>query len=1416
MDGLSAASAVISVIDASVSVAKVCAQYIKEVKGARKDIEEVKAKAETLHKLSTHAQDLLNGSKKEKFRASKELGKAINDCKDEIEALQNKLTTEFSIQIQIQTAQQQKRRNKLLGKVGITTSDFKWPFTKSEVNAIVTRLDRFQDLINSALQIDEIHIILSIEQEANLAKLPISGGARFGSSEDQQEPECLPETRVELLSTIKQWITTAALNIKPAGYQSKPIFWLCGMAGTGKSTIARTVARLLRDKAQLGASFFFKRGKANRSDTTRLITTIAMDLKVHIPQLGPKICDAIEQDPNIHTSALSEQFEKLVFKPLSQIDPKTVPSPTVIVIDALDECDGNIQQVITFLEHLQELRFDLRIFITSRPETPIQLGFKELADSTQNVALHDIQQDTIKHDISIFVRHEISEMRKTHGFPEKWPGDNAIETLVEISLPLFISAATACRFIADKKPLVQRRLDAILKQRNVKFVSKLAQTYLPVFGQLLEDTDEDEKEYLTAEFQEVIGTIVLLESPLSLGSLSRLIDKPEDQINTTLDPFQSVINTPEDPNLPIQTFHLSFRDFLLDTSNKEQWFWLDKDQIHKQIFAYCIRLLSESLKENICNLKCPGAMCSDLSDEVEVNVTLEVQYACQYWVSHLEQCKNSLSEEDKKQVYSFLKEHLLHWLEVMNLLKVGFQAIYLIMQLELAIQSSGGDMDELLKFLNDAKRFVQLNQQIATQAPLQLYSSALIFTPESSLVRKAFWHKLPKWIKRVPKVRSHWSPLIQTLEGFQAGGAINFSPNGKYLAAASDSGPIALWDANSGAMLQTFDGHINNAQSIVFSTDGKRLVSTAPQDAVKLWDIASGNVLRTIAMAEMASVNLSPDGTKFGSLSRKGTIELWDVLSGDLLQTLSHDTDIKESDAGYITFSSDGRRLASISGTNFKIWDLVSATPLYNNSHPDYRRMMHPEFSPDSKILVVSVNRELKVWDAESGTFLYDLYEGMRRTDFIRRRSLVFSPDGKYLAFAVKTTILILEIESKKVVKSFEEREIAVVRLAFSPDGSNLASRAHGVIRIWETTTPSEAVLTSVPVPKSNNQDKLWWPTFSPDGRFLVASVWDNSIGIWEVASGVLIQTREHGPYHIIKFEFSPDGTRLASIDGNGGICLWDVRGSLELVHKLYLEDYIPEYGCFSSNPWWLAYTISRTSLPKVEIWDLANGSLASEIAVPEGSNLGFIAISADGKILATQLSKRIIVWDIASGLPLDTIDFDSRGPFSFSPDGQFLIFQLEGAGAHVWNRASGTTLSLGYSSRGRHMKAWAFPADGELMAARSSSEISLWDRSSSVEIGSIPYRGIDRLAFSQTGDYLETNVGRFGLQDLGMAVHVQDPHRSKQPLIHFRDNWINYNGCNILWVSPEYRDSVMHGNTFAFSSPEGDMSFLEISDPFS
>ena len=519
-----------------------------------------------------------------------------------------------------------------------------------------------------------------------LDRLPCATEAPFNSYTKQHEPLCLPNTRVDLLREIYNWVD---------GQDERPIFWLNGLAGTGKSTIARTVARYYFDKKRLGASFFFSRGSGDIRHAGKFATSIAVQLATSIPALRQYINDAVMETKDIASQSLHDQWRELVLRPLLKLDSNGSRLLYVVVIDALDESDdeNDIQTILHLLAEVRLLeRARLRVLLTSRPEIPIRHGFRQISDKEYlDFVLHNISPLTVDHDITIFLEYNLKLIREERSLDTSWPGDEVIRCLVQAASGLFIWAATACRFVREGKRHAARRLDAILKSSGSASTITVPERHLDeIYTTVLkhsipsEYTDE-EKEESYRMLRQVLGSIVILFATLSLHSLSKLLSAPYEDLDQTVEDLHSILNVPKDKTQPLRLHHPSFRDFLLkDSRCQEPNLRVEEKHAHKMLAEGCIRLMSACMKQDMCDLGAPGKLASDIdTSRVEQYLPPELQYACLYWIPHLQQ--SSLQLRDNDHVHQFLQKHLLHWLEALGWMGKISDGILAISSLETQI-----------------------------------------------------------------------------------------------------------------------------------------------------------------------------------------------------------------------------------------------------------------------------------------------------------------------------------------------------------------------------------------------------------------------------------------------------------------------------------------------------------------------------------------------------------------------------------------------------------------------------------------------------------------------------------------------------------------------------------------------------------
>jgi hypothetical protein len=519
------------------------------------------------------------------------------------------------------------------------------------------------------------------------------GDAAYDSWENRRHQPCLTDTRVDILQRITDW---AACN------SPQYIFWLRGRAGTGKSTIALTMTQTLDRQGVTLASFFFKRGGGDLARSRMVISTIVYQLAMRSRPFGGFVCDALRDYPNLGESAsLSQQYERLLLRPLQKLRQSATQSPPFIVaLDALDECDdlNDILLLLRLLGDTQNLAgLGFRVLATSRPETPIRLGFHEMKHiAYHELALHDVPRAIVDQDIKKFVRHELFQIKTERRLPSSWPGEDKIGIITTRADGLFIYAATACRYINGPRQVSPSvRLEQVCQGSATKHKSTdvLDEMYLMVLeGSMRDDFTAQEAQEVIVRLRQVAGSVILLFDNLSAEELARLLFPSALAggvlVQNTLDSLHAIFDVPEDVRKPLQMLHLSVRDFLVDVTRcPDVRFQIDQQQMHLDLFSHCLDLMRDSLQQNKCELSGQGCLVDEVSEAtLSQYLPLGLRYACRHWVSHAEYGRSSLS--DNGPVHGFLRQYCPYWLEIMGLTRKIPEATTMIIQLERLIEVS--------------------------------------------------------------------------------------------------------------------------------------------------------------------------------------------------------------------------------------------------------------------------------------------------------------------------------------------------------------------------------------------------------------------------------------------------------------------------------------------------------------------------------------------------------------------------------------------------------------------------------------------------------------------------------------------------------------------------------------------------------
>ena len=499
---------------------------------------------------------------------------------------------------------------------------------------------------------------------------------------------CTKDTRVTILKKICDWALDSSAR-------SPSVYWLNGMAGTGKSTIAYTIAQGFDRNGNpnlpkiLAATFFCSQQLEDTRHQIYIISTLSYQLARHCYPFRNALITASNFDS---TKVLKDQMEDLLVNPW-QISAhnrsKKLPNYLVIV-DALDEVEEEggsrfLEDLLRTINagHLKGLKF----LITSHPDPKVVELCKSFSSDVV-CHLHQVNTADVEQDITKFLQTMLPKLNTDKD-------STNVTKLAKHAGGLFIYAATAVRFISPSKFSVS--------EQHVHLNSLLQEWPKPVGGDETLLVDTLYQQIITSAFHtlgpqchgrlQLLHTILCAEEPVSTFTLTELLGfESEDTAEKLVESLHAVLYVSEKDQC-IYWYHASFQDFVFDTSRSRFMVPSQKTQLdmldascnpsshNASLAQQCFSIMKQSLCFNICNLPSSFMLDSEiehLNHLVKMRISKVLQYGCQHWAQHLTRAGNVNNNSLYTSFQYFLTEQFLFWVEVMNLIDSKRQCLLLL------------------------------------------------------------------------------------------------------------------------------------------------------------------------------------------------------------------------------------------------------------------------------------------------------------------------------------------------------------------------------------------------------------------------------------------------------------------------------------------------------------------------------------------------------------------------------------------------------------------------------------------------------------------------------------------------------------------------------------------------------------------
>lgn len=530
---------------------------------------------------------------------------------------------------------------------------------------------------------------------------------------------------------------------------------------------------------------------------------------------------------------------------------------------------------------------------------------------------------------------------------------------------------------------------------------------------------------------------------------------------------------------------------------------------------------------------------------------------------------------------------------------------------------------------------------------------------------------------------------------------VQFSPDGREIATASEDSTAMLWDLRSGKKRLGPLRHDSWVNRVRFSPDGQHLATASADHSARIWDARTGKEITPPLRHghSVGSVQFSSDGQRALTASTDGTARIWDAATGRLVAPpLLHNGPVVSAE-----FSADGARVVTASSDrSAQLWDARTGQRL-----AEPVRMSAPlkaaHFSPAGDRVVTAAARAVRWWGEPRIAAL-----PLRLRDGVFTSTAGFSPYGSRLAVGGADGIAqVYDTRTGEAVGQPMVHQALVNQVRFSPDGKwVLTASQDRSARIWIADDGTQVGSPMLHDGQVNTAD------FSPDGRRVVTAGQDGVARVWDSLSGKPITPPLKHAEAVTFARFGPESRRLVTGANDGIVQIWNAATG-EAIGKPMRHEAQVNSAEFSPDG---SLVVTACSDGAARIWQADTGESATP-PMPHGAAVSSAHFSPDGRrLVSSDTDARLWLWEAAEGRPMaEPTRLESAGPIQLRADGGLLAMAGADGGLRVLETATLQPVASPMFHDGI-MHSVAFSLDGRRVVGTADGA-GVWD----VPLGSSP-----------------------------------------------------------------------------------------------